>query len=130
MVEENYKPTRHNYQKNTQLQENTDFSQISFKYTYIIYNILQDRPCVWSVCICVLVTQSCPSGCSPPGSSVHGILEARILQWTAISSSRGLPLSRVKPESPALQADPSLSEPQGKSQDRPFVKPKGASEFK
>ena len=27
--------------------------------------------------------------CSPPGSSVHGILQARILQWVAISSSRG-----------------------------------------
>ena len=28
--------------------------------------------------------------CSPPGSSVHGILQARILQWVAISSSRGI----------------------------------------
>ena len=26
--------------------------------------------------------------CSPPGSSVHGILQARILEWTALSSSR------------------------------------------
>ena len=41
-----------------------------------------------------LVTQSCltlcdPMDCSPPGSSVHGILQARILEWVAISSSRG-----------------------------------------
>ena len=28
-------------------------------------------------------------GCSPPGSSVHGILKARVLEWVAISSSRG-----------------------------------------
>ena len=28
--------------------------------------------------------------CSPPGSSVHGILQARILQWVTISSSRGI----------------------------------------
>ena len=28
--------------------------------------------------------------CSPPGSSVHGILQARILEWVAISSSRGI----------------------------------------
>ena len=28
--------------------------------------------------------------CSPPGSSVHGILQARILEWIAISFSRGL----------------------------------------
>ena len=42
----------------------------------------------------VLVTQLCltlcdPMGCSPPGSSVHGILQARILEWVAISFSRG-----------------------------------------
>ena len=40
-----------------------------------------------------LVTQSCPTlcdpvGCSPPGSSVHGISQARILEWVAISFSR------------------------------------------
>ena len=40
------------------------------------------------------VTQSCPTlcdpmGCSPPGSSVHGILQARILDWAAVLSSRG-----------------------------------------
>ena len=42
------------------------------------------RVCV-CVCVCVLVTQSCltlcdPVDCSPPGSSVHGILQARILE--------------------------------------------------
>ena len=41
-----------------------------------------------------LVAQSCPTLCdpmdhSPPGSSVHGILQARILEWDAIPSSRG-----------------------------------------
>ena len=30
-----------------------------------------------------------PMGCSPPGSSVHGISQARILEWVAISYSRG-----------------------------------------
>ena len=42
----------------------------------------------------VLVTQSWPTlcnpmECSPPGSSVHGILQARILEWVAIPFSRG-----------------------------------------
>ena len=42
----------------------------------------------------VLVTHSCQilcahTGCSPPGSSVHGISQARILQWVVILSSRG-----------------------------------------
>ena len=40
------------------------------------------------------VAQSCPTLCdptdySPPGSTVHGILQARILEWVAISFSRG-----------------------------------------
>ena len=30
-----------------------------------------------------------PTYCSPPGSSVHGILQERTLEWVAISSSRG-----------------------------------------
>ena len=47
------------------------------------------------VCVCVrLVTQSCPTLCDPmdyrpPGSSVHGILQARVLECVAISSPRG-----------------------------------------
>ena len=41
-----------------------------------------------------LVAQSCPTlcnhmDCSPPGSSVRGILQARILGWVAMPSSRG-----------------------------------------
>ena len=42
--------------------------------------------------------------CSLPGSSVHGILEARIREWGAISFSRDLPDPGIEPESPALQA--------------------------
>ena len=48
------------------------------------------------VCVCVhaLVTQLCPIvidpvDCSQPGSSVHGILQARILQWVSIPFSKG-----------------------------------------
>ena len=58
----------------------------------------------------VLVTQSCltlfdPMDYSPPDSSVHGILQARILEWVAMPSSRmDLPYPGVKPGSPALQA--------------------------
>ena len=40
------------------------------------------------------VSQSCPTlwdplDCSPPGSSLHGIFQARVLEWVAISFSRG-----------------------------------------
>ena len=39
---------------------------------------------------CSVVSDSCdPADCSLPGSSVHGILQARMLEWVAISSSRG-----------------------------------------
>ena len=56
---------------------------------------------VWDpiyVCMCSVV-QSCltlcdPIGCSPPGYSVHGIFQARILKWVAISSSRGIFLTQ------------------------------------
>ena len=45
------------------------------------------------MCVCVLVSQSCltlcnPMNCSLPDSSVHLILQARILEWVAISSAR------------------------------------------
>ena len=60
---------------------------------------------IWKVK--VLVTQSCPPlwdpvDCSPPGSSVHGILQARILEWVAIPFSRGSSLTpKIKARSPA-----------------------------
>ena len=43
-------------------------------------------------CVCVLVSQSCPTLCDPmdcnlPGSSVHGILQVRMLEWVAVPFS-------------------------------------------
>ena len=62
-----------------------------------------------------LVAQSCPTlfdpmDCSSPSSSVHGILQARILEWAAISYSRGSISPGMESTSPALlhwQADSS-----------------------
>ena len=56
------------------------------------------------------VAQSCPTlcdpmDCSPPGSSLHGILQARILEWVAMRTSRDLPNPGIEPTSlmsPAL----------------------------
>ena len=58
----------------------------------------------------VLVAQSCPilghpMDCSPPGSSVHGISQARILEWVTTSFSGDLSNPGVEPESPMFQAD-------------------------
>ena len=55
-----------------------------------------------------------PMGCGLLGSSVHGIIQARILKWVAISFSRDLPNTEIEPGSPALQADSLQSEPPGK----------------
>ena len=60
--------------------------------------------------VCVLVAQSCPTlcdpmDCSPLGSSVHGIFQARIMEWVAISFFRDLPNSGIILASPESQAD-------------------------
>ena len=55
---------------------------------------------------------------SKPGSSVHGIFQARILECVAISSSRDLPdpvMEPISPVSPAWQMDSSPAEPSGKT---------------
>ena len=64
------------------------------------------------------VTQLCPTlwdpiDCSPPGSSVYGIFQARILEWVPFPSPGDLPYPGIKPGSPTLQADSSPSEPPG-----------------
>ena len=51
------------------------------------------------VCVVCLIAKSCPTLCdpmdsSPPGSSVHGIFQARILEWVAISFPRGIFLTQ------------------------------------
>ena len=56
------------------------FDSITYTFTFLV--------------LVVLVAQSCPTLCdpmyySPPGFSVHGILQARMLEWVAISFSRG-----------------------------------------
>ena len=58
----------------------------------------------------VLVAQSLPTlcnpmDCSPPGSSVHTILQARILEWVTIPFWRDLPKPGTEPKSLELQAD-------------------------
>ena len=63
--------------------------------------------------------KSCPTLCdpvdsSPPGSSIHGTLQARILEWVAISSPGDLPDPGMEPGSPESEADALPSEPPGK----------------
>ena len=51
---------------------------------------------------------------SPPDSSVHGVLQAKILEWVAISFSGGSSRTRIESISPALQVDSLPTEPHGK----------------
>ena len=60
------------------------------------------------------VTQSCPTLCDPRNYTVHGLLQAKILEWVAFPFSRGLANSGTEPRFPALQVDSLPAEPQGK----------------
>ena len=67
----------------------------------------------------MLCVQSCltlcdPMDCSPPSSSIHGTFQARILEWVAISSSRGPSDPGIKPTTPALVGQCFTTEPPGK----------------
>ena len=68
---------------------------------------------------CAVLTQLCPTlcdpmDCSPPGSSVHGILQERRLEWVAMPCSRGSSQPRDRSQVSALWMDALLSEPPGK----------------
>ena len=74
---------------------------------------------VLRVLVVVLVSHSCLTLCNPtdyslPGSSVHGTLKARILEWIVIPSPEDLPDPGIESRSPALQTDSLPSELQGK----------------
>ena len=67
------------------------------------------------------VAQLCPALCdsmsySPPGYSVHGIFQARILEWVAIPSPGDLPDPGIEPLSPALAGSFFTTVPLGKPQ--------------
>ena len=80
------------------------------RYVFCYYFKVHDNVLMDLDCCCCSVTKSYPTpcdpiDCSPPGSSVHGILQARILEWVAMPSSRYLPDPGFKPvslTSPAL----------------------------
>ena len=72
------------------------------------------------LCVCIWVSEDwiVQSDCSPLGSSVHGILRARILEWVVIPFSlpEYFPDPGIQPGSPALKADSLPSELPGKPQ--------------
>ena len=61
----------------------------------------------------VKVTQWCPTLCDPMDITLHGILQAQILEWVAFPLSRGSLQPGIEPSSPTLQVDSLPAEPQG-----------------
>ena len=79
--------------------------------------------CMISCFSCVLLFAT-PMDCSPPDSSVPGILQARILEWVSYSPPGDLPDSGIKPASPALAGGFFTIEPRGKPSGAPWLGPK------
>ena len=106
----------------------TSYSNFAlFEYSYIILEIILPLLLTCKSCNVfgqsesewVNVAQSCPTLCDSMNYTVHGILQARILEWVALPFSRGSSQSKEeswssKPRSPMLQADSLPAEPQGK----------------
>ena len=82
----------------------------TLKCYYILISIERSS---WVYSVKVKVAQPCPTLCDPMGYTVHGILQARILEWVAFPFSRGSLQPGIKPRSPTLQADSLPAEPQG-----------------
>ena len=59
------------------------------------------------------VAQLCQTLCDPMDYTVHGILQARIVEWVAFPFSRDLPNPGIEPRFPALQVDSLPAEPKG-----------------
>ena len=83
-------------------------------YIYLVYYVYIYSMCIlmhiYAVCYCCSVPNSCltlcvPTDYNPSGSSVHGILQARILEWVVIPFFRDLPDPEIESRSSALQAD-------------------------
>ena len=97
--------------------QTTSFFQVllllDLSHSFFSFSAIHHLPFLYfHAFMCAKLLQLCPTlddpmDCSPPGSSVHGILQARILEWVAMPSSRGSshPMDRThagEPASPAL----------------------------
>ena len=82
------------YSRNWQTVLNQLYSNEKFKNFFGKKNVKKERHLCSHACLCTQSLQSCPTlfdpmDYNPPCSSVHGILQARILEWVAMPSSRG-----------------------------------------
>ena len=96
------------------------FPDLCFFLSHLFYLIVQHNTCHYltNSCVCS-VPQLCltlcdPTDCSPPASSVHRILQTRILEWVAVSSW-DCPDPGIEPASSALAGKFLITVPPGKS---------------
>ena len=77
---------------------------------------LQTSHALWfDICkVEVFVVHSCPTPCSPLGSSIHGVLQARALEWAATSFCKGSSHPVNEPPSRALAGRSFITESPGK----------------
>ena len=83
------------------------FKKIKGKDFVVVVLVAKSRPTLWD-----------PMDCSPPGSSVYGIFQARILEWVAFSSSKGSFLPRDQTWVSCIGRVFFTTEPQGKPEDK------------
>ena len=91
-----------------QVEDSTSFLSLGAFFFFFEVEVCESVTCS------VMSDSLQPVECSPPGSSVHGILQARILEQVATPFSTNLPDAGTGPGSPASQADSSPSEAPGK----------------
>ena len=63
-------------------------------YNFRMFNVIPAAAAAKSLQSCP--TRSHPMDCSPPGSSIHGIFQARVLEWGAIAFSDVIPVATTK----------------------------------
>ena len=78
-----------------------------------------------ALCVCVCAAQSCPTlcesmDCSPPVSSAHGMLKARVLEWFAVPFSKGFSLIRDRTLPPELPGKLDFMKKEDDSENRPW----------
>ena len=86
-------------------------SQVTFRYCSPRYVLCR---CTFLLKVKVKVAQSCPTLCDPMDYTVHGILQARTLEWVAFPISRGSSQPRDQTQVSRIAGSSLPAEPQGK----------------
>ena len=91
--------------------------EISLPGTFALFHMCPDsvQKAVHAKSLELCPTLCDPMECSPPGSSIHGILQARILEWVAVPSSRGSSRCRDQTHIPCISGGFFTARPPGKS---------------